>query len=54
VQHDALKQVAQRQVEVLGESLEDLQQPALHPDATLHTLNWYHGTMVHKLLTGGT
>ena len=49
VQHDALNQVAQRQVEVLGEPLENLQQLALHPDAGLHTLNWYHGTMVHQV-----
>jgi hypothetical protein len=50
VQHDPLEQVAQRQVEVLGEPLEDLQQAALHADAGLHTLNWYHGTTVHRLL----
>jgi hypothetical protein len=48
VQHDALEQVAQRQVEVLGEPFEDLQQAALHPDAGLHPLNCYHGTMVHQ------
>jgi hypothetical protein len=50
VQHDALEQVAQRQVEVLGEPFEDLQQAPLHPDASLHTLNCYHGTMVHQVL----
>lgn len=48
VQHDALQQVTEGQVEVLGEALEDLQQPALHADAGLDTLYCYHGNMVHQ------
>jgi hypothetical protein len=53
VQHDAFQQVAEGQVEVLGEAFEDLQQPTLHTDTGLDSLYWYHGTMVHQARPSG-
>jgi hypothetical protein len=46
VEHDPFEKVAERNVKVLSEALQDLQQPALHPHPGLGTLDLYHGNMV--------
>src|SRR6266853_6399658 len=46
VQHDALEQIAERQVELGGERLEHLQQPALEAHAGLGTGDFFHEVMV--------
>src|SRR6201993_4953672 len=50
VQDDALDEIAKRQVEVLGETLENLQGGALNAEAGLHSLYCYHG---NKITLGG-
>src|ERR1700730_6888553 len=46
VQRDALEQVAEGEVELGGERLKNLQQPALEPDAGLGADHWLHGPML--------
>jgi len=46
MQNDALEQISEGNVEVLGEALQDLQQPPLHPDTRLDPLYRYHSTTV--------
>src|SRR5215831_6477889 len=48
VEHDALQQIAEGEIVVLGERLQHFDQALLHADAGLDSLNCYHGTMVHK------
>jgi hypothetical protein len=46
MQDDPLEQFPERQVEVLGETLEHLEQVSLDPDARLDAFSCYHGTTV--------
>src|ERR1700683_2846554 len=46
VQDDALNEVTEGQVEVLGQALEDFQRVALDAKAGLHSLNCYHGNKI--------
>jgi hypothetical protein len=46
MEEDALEQLAERDVQVLGERLRNLDEPRLEPDPGLHARNWYHGTNV--------
>ena len=46
VQDDALDQITEGQVEVLGQALEDLQRAALDAQSGLYSFNCYHGTNV--------
>jgi hypothetical protein len=49
VKHDAFEQISERDVEILGKSLQDFQQATLHADTRLNSLYRYHGTMVPEL-----
>src|SRR5262249_31324316 len=46
VKHDALQQIAEREVVVLGECLQHFDETLLHSDASLGAFDRYHGTMV--------
>ena len=54
MQHDTFQQVAQSQVVIFGEGLEDLEQALLHAHSGLHAFDQqavfslYHGTYVPR------
>lgn len=50
VQHNALEEVTEGEIEILGKTLENLDQPPLHPDARLDPLDRYHSTNVPESL----
>ncbi len=45
VQHDALQQIAQRNVVVIRQRLQDFNNPLFHADAGLNTFNFGHGSL---------